>query len=151
MRCRRWGVSPSKTGGFSTIGAGIPASTAAGAGGGGVGICASAIQRTEAITVSVLAAAAPETVVPIPEEHVEGGERAVAAGDVRLHVHLLRVGELGVAVDLLLQYARAVADHPPLVEERRERQLLGLQRRVARLEPGGPASPAGRQRRQPPA
>src|SRR5687767_10531946 len=52
------------------------------------------------------------------EEHVEGGERTVALRDVRLHVDLLGVGELGVRVDLLLEHSEAVADHHHLVEER---------------------------------
>src|SRR5439155_8028163 len=42
-------------------------------------------------------------VLPVAEQHVESGEGPVAAGDVSLEIDLLRVGELGARVDLLLQ------------------------------------------------
>src|SRR5581483_5385800 len=49
------------------------------------------------------------------EEHVEGGERTVAAGDVLLHLHLLGVAEFFVRVDLLFQHTQLIADHDNLV------------------------------------
>src|SRR4051794_21235174 len=77
---------------------------------------------------------AHEGIALVAEEHVEGGERSVALGDVPLHVDLLGVGQLGVAVDLLLQYPEPVADADHLVEEGVERDLLGLQLGITGLE-----------------
>ena len=72
----------------------------------------------------VLSGGSFEPVLAIGEEHVERGERAVAAGDVRLELHLVRVGEAVVRVDLLLEHAELVADHHDLVEEDVERDAL---------------------------
>src|ERR1700693_2579422 len=110
MRASRCGVTPPYTTGRADGGAGA-ATPASGtfSGGGGVGSCARAAQRSAAITEDlVLAGAAAEAVVPIAEEDVEGGQRAVAAGDVPLQRHRLRVGELGVGGALLLQHAQPI-------------------------------------------
>ena len=52
-----------------------------------------------------LAATAFELVALVFEEHVEGGQRSIAAGYVLLHFDLLGVGHLGVRVNLLLEHA----------------------------------------------
>ena len=49
-----------------------------------------------------LSAGALELVVLVGEEDVEAGERAVAAADVALQLHLHILGQVG-AVDLLLE------------------------------------------------
>jgi len=49
------------------------------------------------------------------EQHVEGGEGAVAFGDVLLELDLFAVGQFFVGVDLLLEDAEVVADHDDFV------------------------------------
>src|SRR6266568_538992 len=77
---------------------------------------------------------ADEAVLLVPEEDVERGERAVAAGHVLLHLDLLRVGQLLVRVDPLLEHAEPVADHHDLVEEGVEGDLLRRRPGIAGLQ-----------------
>jgi hypothetical protein len=58
-----------------------------------------------------------EMVLLVLEEDIERCERSVDAGDVLLHLYLLRIGQNFVAVDLGLHDAEAVTDHNDLVEE----------------------------------
>ena len=75
-----------------------------------------------------------ELIALVGEEHVERRQRAVAAGDVLLHLDLLVIRELRVRVDLLLQDAELVADHHDLVEERVDGDALLLRPFLAGLE-----------------
>jgi len=84
-----------------------------------------------------------ELILFLFEEQVERRQRAVAAGDVLLHFHFLTVREGGVAVDFLFQHPQLVADAHNLVEEDLERDFLGLQRGVGRVEDGFSLVPAG--------
>src|SRR5690349_13687328 len=56
-----------------------------------------------------------EVIFLVAEEHVEGGQRAVTAGDVLLQVELVFGFELGVTIDLLLEDPQPVAQHHDLV------------------------------------
>ena len=69
------------------------------------------------------------------EQHIERGHGAVTAGDILLQFHLLAVGELAVRVDLLFQYPQLISHPHDFVEERFERDFLGLQAGVGRLQP----------------
>src|SRR5262249_55094923 len=89
--------------------------------------------KRRTLTSLVLAAAgAGEVILLVAEQHVEGGQGAVAAGDVLLQVDLFLVAELGVAVDLLLEHAHAIAQQDDLVEEDVDGALPGAARRIAR-------------------
>src|SRR5262245_38438696 len=76
------------------------------------------------------------------EQNVEGGHRAVAFGDVLLHLHLFAVCEFFVTVDLLLEHTEVVAHHHDLVKEGFERDFLGLQRGVGGMHYHLPVVPA---------
>ena len=76
------------------------------------------------------------------EEDVEGGEGAVAFGDVLLHLDFFAIGEFFVGVDLLFEDAEVVADHDDFVEEDFERHFLGLQGGVVGVEDAFAAVPA---------
>ena len=71
-----------------------------------------------------------ELIVLVGKQHVEAGQRAVAAADVGLQLHLHVFGQVG-RVDLLLERAQAVPQHHDLVKERLDRPALFLQRRRA--------------------
>src|SRR5450631_4543154 len=71
-------------------------------------------------TALLVALLTHELIVTVREQHVEGGERAIAAGDVLLELHLLVVGELGVCVYLLLEDTQLVPDEHDLVKQRVE-------------------------------
>src|SRR5581483_10319295 len=84
----------------------------------------------KASRTSVAAAGAFELVLFIGEQDVEAGERAVAAGDVGLQLHLGVLGQVR-RVDLLFERAQAVSQHHDLVEEGFDRPGLFLQVRLA--------------------
>src|SRR6185369_8588345 len=73
-------------------------------------------RRTGCVGPRSVPARTLELVVLVGEEHVEAGQRAVAAADVRLQPDLRVVREIG-GVDLLLQGPQPVAHHHDLVEE----------------------------------
>ena len=68
------------------------------------------------------------------EEDVEGGEGAVAFGDVLLELDLFAVGEFLVGVDLLFEDAEVVADHDDFVEEDFEGDFFGREGGVGGVE-----------------
>ena len=78
-------------------------------------------------------------VLLVGKQHVEAGQRAVARRDVALQPDLLVLRQRH-AIDLLLQGAKAIADHDNLVEEGLDRPALLLQRRVGRLQIAAHAS-----------
>ena len=61
------------------------------------------------------------------KQDVERGQRAVAAGDVLLEVHLVFVRQLGVAVDVLFQNPQAVPEHDDFVKEGLDGDFLSLE------------------------
>src|SRR5215204_1677806 len=71
----------------------------------------------------------PELIVFFGEEHVEAGERSVAAADVALQLDLHVFRQVG-GVDLLFERAQPVAQHHDLVKEGFDRHRLLLQLRV---------------------
>jgi hypothetical protein len=73
-------------------------------------------------------------VFPVLEEHIEGGQAAVNPSDVLLKIHLVRVGQLLLGIDLLFHDAQPVAHHDDFVEEGFHWHLLGLQPIVSRLQ-----------------
>src|SRR5579884_1493394 len=68
------------------------------------------------------------------EQNVEGGHRAVAAGDVLLHLDFLGVAQFFMGVDFLFKHAELVAHGDDFVEEDFQRDFLGLQRRVGGMQ-----------------
>src|SRR5262245_25688777 len=102
---------------------------------------ARARRRWTAGVASALLAAALELIGVVGEQHVEAGERAVAAGDVALELHLQIRVDLE-RVDLLLERPQPVPDHHDLVEERLDRPGLLLERGVAGPEDQRAAAPA---------
>ena len=81
-----------------------------------------------------------ELIVLLGEQHVEAGQRSVAARDVSLQLDLEILRQLG-GVELLLERAQAVAQHHDLVEEGLDRPGLLLQLRVRRPQRQRPAAP----------
>ena len=66
----------------------------------------------------------------------------MAAGDILLHLDLVRIRQTGVAVNFLLQNAQLVPDPHEFVEEYIHRHFLGLESRVRRMEHGAAFEPA---------
>lgn len=60
------------------------------------------------------------------EQNIEGGQGAVAFGDVLLKFHFLAVVEFFLGVDLLFQHAEVVADHHD----------FGMEKNLCGLSPG---------------
>ena len=76
----------------------------------------------------LVSAASLELILFVGEEHVEARERAVAAADVALQLHLRVIGQVG-GVHLLLERPQTVPQHDDLVEEGLDRPALLLQAR----------------------
>jgi len=83
-----------------------------------------------------------ELIFLLLEQHVECGHRAVAAGDVLLHLDLFRVAQFFMCIDLLLKHAKLIPYHDNLVKENVQLDFLGLQRRVCRVHDQSPLVPA---------
>ena len=82
----------------------------------------------------VFAAFSDKFVDVVAEEDIEGGEGAVALGDVLLEVYFLLVVEVFGGIDFLLHDADAVAEHDDFVEEFFHGELVGLEAAVAGVE-----------------
>src|SRR4051794_12421349 len=108
----------------------------------GRGISAGSRARTTpAVAAARLLRPAPaKLIVLVGEEHVEAGERAVAAGDVALELDLRVLGHVH-RIDLLLERAEAVPEHHHLVEERLDGPRLFLQARRTGAEHQLPVAP----------
>ena len=58
-----------------------------------------------------------KVVIFFAEQYIEGSQASVDAGDVLLHINLILICEFRIAVYLLFQYAKTVAQHYDFVEE----------------------------------
>src|SRR5690606_18182281 len=85
---------------------------------------------------------ADKVIVSALEEHVEGREAAVAAGDVLLQLHLLIGAQRRVLVQLLLEQPQLVADHDDLLEEDVDGHRLVLRALLAGAQEHLSTSPA---------
>ena len=59
-----------------------------------------------------------KVVVLVFEQDIEGRQGAIATGDVLLHLHLLRIGQLFMRVYFLFEHAQVISEHDDFVADR---------------------------------